>query len=319
MDRNTVLEFLRMFLIAFVIAMGINLLRVLIFEGSRTDIERSVISQIEDFMDEGNAGSQLGNYHNRTSSADLIDIPMAPLEEFSYMSREDILNLRKIAIAESPIFSDKHYSPSPDVFRIEDGLPWISADAALHWSKTNVKDRAKGVTRDSIGILNPELLYFVSLAENEDAQSEYKVLYKDFYFMPYKVTYIPATKTIVANIKNDRVENGDYQPIHLADSNAHDLGYKYAYMDHSSNVGFYKDGEYLGNYLKSGIKETTGYFMRGSVCGIPGGCNNYAPYWQYYNSFYLKDLPATVHIKLWKNYPASISQEADINFEMVFE
>ena len=325
MERQTILEFMRMVLIAFVIAFVINFFRIAIFGNINDEPRFENITEPDQAPQESVNNYRTNDYPqsdptiNPYLSGEVVDIPISPMQNFSGLSKNRIVEKRIEAVGTSPIFSHLNYSPSANFFQIKDGAPWISANGALHWSNLHDSEKITGVSRDSVGILNPELLYYIALTENEDCQRSYKVLYKDFYFIPYKVKYTPRTKTITAYIKNDRVEGGKYQPICLSDSNANDLGYKYAYMDSYTNVGFYRDGEYNNNYLTSGVKETKGYYMHGPACGLPGGCNNYAPYWSYYNYFYLKDLPATVHIKLWKHYPYSVSQEADINFEMIFE
>ena len=325
MEKQTVLEWLRMILIAFVIAMVINFFRVLIFQdgnfreaflgtnnvNNEATNTNTVENTVTDTYQQTNANNPIikDNY-----GQEIVDIPVEPLKEFSGLSKNEIFNLRKQAVNTSPIFSDMDYTPSNEVFgRIDDNLPWISAEAALKWNKRKEMDVTDGVSCHSAGILNPELLYYVSIADNTED------FYKDFYFLPYRVTYNPSTKTITAYIKNDTKPNVNYQRITLADSNAHDLGYKYAYMNEHINIGFWDEGNYKNNSLESGIKEVTGWYMHGSVCGVPGGCNNYAPYWQYYNQFYLKWLPATLNIKLWKNRPENTNKEADINFKMVFE
>lgn len=325
MERHAVLEFLRMVLIAFAIAMVINFLRVIVFEGVnfqqaffRTNNASSNAVDIE--ADEPHELTN-GNSPiiNTNSENEVVNIPISPLKELSGLSKAEILKLRTDAVNTSPIFSDMSYEPSPEVFKIDDGMPWISVYSALNWAKATDEQKARGVSRDSAGILNPELLYYVSATQGQNADVHYVVLYKDFDFLPYKAEYNPATKTITVHIKNDRVEHGRYQTISLADANAHDLGYNYAYMNSYNNIGFYTEKNYRNNSLKSGIKRITGWYMHGPACGLPGGCNNYAPYWQYYNEFYLDGLPASINIKLWKNKPENVNQDADINYQMIFE
>lgn len=325
MNRETILEILRTIITAFVIASVINIFRLLIFDEIQfsNPFSRNQ-SRIQ------NTQNEVNNFETReeniTNNAevnsdifDTVNIPIEPMKSLSGLSKNEIFNLRREAVNTSPIFSNINYNPSTNVFgQIGDNLPWISAEAALHWSSISTDKKSEGVSRDSIGILNPELLYYVSISEYGEG-SMWIPFYKPSPFEPYKVVYKPEIKTIIAYIKNERNKNGNYEPITLADSNAHDLGYKYAYMDSYDNVGFYNRDNYNNNSLHLDIKEVTGWYMHGSACGIPGGCNNYAPYWQYYNTFYLENLPATVHIKLWKNKPARIEQEADINYELIFE
>ena len=328
MERQGLLEILRMILIAFVIAFVINLFRVAIFTDWDDAPRFENITEPEPapapIEESNNINTGKNTPHINTNIDDNgINIILTPMENFSGLSKARILEKRIDAMRTSLIFSQMNYSPNQSVYQITDGLPWISAEGALHWSKSSNEEKINGVSRDSIGILNPELLYFVSISENEDVvDSNFNTLYKDFYFVPYQVNYNPKNKTIIARIKNNkRNERGknNYQPICLADSNAHDLGYKYAHMDSYENIGFYSESPYKNNTLASGIKETTGYYMHGSACGIPGGCNNYAPYWQYYNYFYIYDFPAKIHIKLWKNRPQSVEQQADISYLMIFE
>ena len=331
MDRNSILELLRMILIAFVIAMVINFFRVLVFQNGnfwdtfwRRNVTNNEVINTDNYVNTQNLQTnEQANENtpaiNNYSEEGVIDIPIAPLEQLSGLSKTEILEMRTSAVKTSPIFSEMDYTPSSDVFKIDDGMPWISMYAALNWSKATDEQKAKGVSRDSAGILNPELLYYVSVSEGQNADTHYVVLYKDFDFLPYKAEYNPNTKTITVHIKNERMEHGHYQTIALADANAHDLGYKYAFMDNYHNIGFYNENNYKNNTLKSDIKPITGWYMHGPACGLPGGCNNYAPYWQYYNQFYLNNLPASVHIKLWKNQPENPAQEADINYQMIFE
>jgi len=322
------LEFLRTVIAAFIIAFIINLLRIAIFENgdytrliSPSGILNNDIQEIENRrnVSEQNTVQIKSNNPEINQNSGIIEISTEDFMCFNNLSKNEILNLRRNAVSTSPVFSNMSYEPNPNVFGIGDYKPWISTEGALHFNKISKEKRIIGPSRDSIGILNPELLYYVSIAENEDVENtNFKTLYKDFYFAPYKVTYDSDTNTITAYIKNEHKE-GNYQPLFLSDSNAHDLGYNYAIMDLSKNIGFYSDSPYKESTLKSDIQSITGYYMIGSACGIEDGCNNYAPYWQYYNHLYIKRLPAWFNIKLWKNKPANTEQTPDINYKMVFE
>ena len=340
MNRNIVLEILQTVIVAFIIAFVINIARIAIFDNgdfsslfafNREEwLRNSNINQMQEREQRRSINSrheteQAPRYQenepviNNFTSDNIIEIPLEQPVCFNGMTKEQVLDLRKKAIRTSPLFSDMYYQPSRSVFSIGDGLPWISLEGALHFNKIPIEKRVEGVSRESVGILNPELLYYLSTSENEDAEdANFRALYKDFYFVPYRATYDPATKTITAYIKGER-KSGNYQPIYLSDSNAHDLGYNYAHMDFANNVGYYTDEKYSSSALLHNIQPLTGYYTIGSVCGVQGGCNNYAPYWQYYNHIYLKKIPASFNIKLWKNKPSDRTQKADMNFTMVFE
>ena len=339
MDDRLV-EALRMFVIAGVIALVINIFYIFIFEDgnfsnllafSREEIIQNENNRVESIRESVRRDEQArrektslaGNrpkVNTSVASNSIVNIEFNKPMNFNGMPKDIILAYRKNALKMSPIFSEMQYSPSVEVFRIEDHLPWISINGALHFNSIAVNERVVGPSRESIGILNPELLYYISVMENEDGISnDFKPLYKDFDFTPHKIEYNSQTNTITVYTKGPKYEGGGYQPLFLSDSNAHDLGYRYAYMDSSENVGFYTDEPYRNNTLKSKIQSPEGFYMCGSACGVEGGCNNYAPYWQYYNFLFLRRLPARFNIKLWHNRPQTTQAPADINFEMVFE
>ena len=304
MGKQAVTEFLQLILIAFAIAFVIY---IIIFSPAR------LIQNFHDFVSEISSLTDNQNIINKNLGNEIIEIPVSPRRGFSGFSREKIYHLRTRAVNTSPIFSQMDYQPNPAIYGgIVDNLPWISAYCALHSSTCTIENKGKGDTRDSVGILNPELLYYISLAEFND-----KNFYKDYYFVPYRLTYNPRTKTITAYYKHEKNPKGTHQTIYLEDMNARDLGYNYAFMNDSYNVDFYE--EYENNTLKTGVKELQGFYTHGNACKIPGGCNNVGPRNVEQNAFYLDDLPAKFNIKLWKNQPRNSSQTADINMEMIFE
>ncbi len=244
---------------------------------------------------------------------DATDVPIAPMREFSGMSAAEILRLRKAAVAESPAFYNiKNYEPNPNVFNMEDCLQWISAYEVSCNGTDNNQDIGKGESRESTGILNPELMLYVVVANLNSAKNSYCSSVD--YLRPYKITYNPNTKTISAyiNYKDFRDKNNGYRNIVLADANARDLGYNYVTADLSQNIRYRYDRN-----LSNRIINTSGFYHRGYACGLSEGCNNYSPYETGYE-FYLTDLPAKIHMKLWENDPLSERARADLNYEMIF-
>ena len=321
MDRQALTELLRLILIAFVIAFVINLVRVLIFSdwhinnlGNNAQMTEQTMSTYKqnDLTEQNSNNAQLSS-----NNSGEVYIELAPREEFSGLTKAQIFQKRTDAVLSSPIFRYQHYTPSPEVYRIDDGMPWISAYAALHWKEVPKSEVPNGVSRDSLGILNPELLFYVEMCAFPDSIPNYDRKYdKNLHFIPYKVVYNPNTKTITAYIKNFRNKDFFIQEVSLCDVNAHDLGYNYAFMNDFNNITFYQMNE--NNNISTQIYRTNGYYMHGSVCGVVGGCNNYAPYQPQYQ-FYLKDLPASVNIKLWEAMPSKKEQKADLNYRIVFE
>ena len=245
---------------------------------------------------------------------EIVNINIEPLEEFSGLSAKDILSMREEAVKSSPLFINrKDYLPSPDVFRIEDGLQWISAHQESCYGANNNKNIGNGASRESLGILNPEVMFYVIIPSFKFSARNLECT-KDDYMLPYKANYTPKDNTIHVFINYSKLKNkmGYFGNIILADANAHDLGYNYVFADNTSNIRFKVD-----KFDKEIIK-TRGYYHRGYACGLQEGCNNYSPFETGYE-FYLTELPAKLHVKLWNQEPNSTNEISDLNYEMVFE
>ena len=243
---------------------------------------------------------------------EVVNINIEPLEKFSGLSREDILSMRKEAVQSSPLFINrKDYEPSPEVFRIEDGLQWIGAhEISCNGTTPNI---GEGTSRESLGILNPELMFYVTVPSFGFSKRG-KECSKNDYIMPYKANYTPEDNTIHVYIKYAPLKEklGYFGNIVITDANAHDLGYNYAFADRISNIRF------KVNKFHKEIIKTRGYYHRGYACGLQEGCNNYSPFETGYE-FYLTDFPAKIDIKLWNQKPVSSTETADLNYQMVFE
>ena len=245
---------------------------------------------------------------------EVVNINIEPLEELSGLSVNEILKMRTEAVKSSPLFVNRmDYKPNPNVFRIEDGLQWISAYQISCYGTENNPNVGNGPSRESIGILNPELMYYSSVL-NFGFSKKNKSCDKSDYLLPYRANYTPKDNTIHAYFKYSPLKEklGYLGNIAITDANAYDLGYNYGFADSTSNIRFKVD-----KFNKETIK-TRGYYHRGYACGLQEGCNNYSPHETGYE-FYLTDLPAKLHIKLWNQEPVTTKQEADLNYEMVFE
>ncbi len=321
MERQPLLELLRLIIIAFFIALVINLLRVLAFDNLRTNAENNLISQIEQFFThDNNSSNDIAIYEeqstqpirlNNETDSDVIGIPVEPMKDFSGMTRDDILELRTEAVRTSPIHWIDGYLPNLQIFRIENRLPWITARITCFGGYNDGNMNAGiGVSNASVGILNPELLLYVSVPPFNFSKYGYSCSEED-YMLPYKITYDKNTKTISAYIKFHSLKEKHIDTIYLHDANANDLGFHYAAVDSMYNI--------KENAFTSNTHSINGYYTHGYACGLPGGCNNLAPPQPYYK-VEIKDLPAEFNMKLWKENPfGNINKTADINYRMVFE
>lgn len=255
----------------------------------------------------------LCSFANKSYAFDEYAYPRT-MENFSGLSVQEILSKRENAVKNSKYFGDlKNYKPNRSVFQIEDHLPWISAHEISCYGLDST-DISRGPSRESVGILNPELLYYVNISTISIRVNNTECSSVD-YFIPDYVTLDKAAQQITAHINYSAFLNKNHAHswIILSDSNARDFGYNYAYADLASNLHFQDK-----NNIASGIMTTRGFYHRGGACKLPSGCNNYSPY----NSgiaFYLKGVPAILRIKLWKNHPTDLSAPADITYMMKFE
>lgn len=315
MNKNY--RILVVFAFAIIIALAIDLYRAANFNSDKVK-QSSNQNQIEQKQEETQVQNEVKEPEKveETNSDEKIDIKLNPMMEFSGMKVSEVLSLRKEAVKNSKIFSYMtDYKPNSDVFQIEDGYPWIGAYqlACYGADQPNI---GKGPSRESIGILNPELMYFPEIMEYKFSKYRLPCSPSD-YLIPHKVIYNKKTNTITIYISAENM----YQKLRgkvyviLKSSNARDLGYNHAFaiIDNKSNVKFEKEAN-----ISTQIIDTKGYYHRGFSCGLPEGCNNYSPYDSEVDFDIIK-LPVIIDIKLWKKYPNSKSDNADLNYRMVFQ
>ena len=165
-----------------------------------------------------------------------------------------------------------------------------------------------------MGILNPEVLFYATIPSFGFKHRGGYCSSVD-YLAPYSVDYDARTQTITAriDITSFYKKNGYYSTIVLADANARDLGYRYAFASSVANVRF-KDG----SNLSTRVIGTAGFYHRGGSCGKAGGCNNYSPYERGYH-FEVTGAPASLTIKLWKARPADERAAADMTYRLLFD
>ena len=243
-------------------------------------------------------------------------IPVAPMQKFSGLTKDEILAKRLRAVRNSRVFGHLgDYRPSAAVFQIEDGYPWIGAYEITCHGVRGSTDIGRGESRESVGILNPELLFVINMPSFA-FHSKTGCAPVD-YLIPFRADYDRASRTVSAFIDASGFyrKNRTVFGIILEDANARDLGYDHVFADDVQNVRFKESVN-----LSTAVTRTSGFFHRGGSCGKPEGCNNYSPYESRYH-FYIPDpeRPAKVHIKLWKERPENERAPADMNYELIFQ
>lgn len=264
-----------------------------------------------------------------------VEIEVAPLEDFSGLSKDEILQKRQKAVETSPLFNllGGNYKPNPNVYQIQDKAPWISAHQISCYGN-DTKNISQGVSRESLGILNPELLLHLEILSYRFHEKGLGCSSVD-YLTPYKITYDEDENLIKAYIDYSSfvAKNKHRYNVSLMNANAHDLGYNYIFAtmvdksyllpatSYSENL---KDDKPWFKWISpinmtNSIVQARGYYHLGrNVCKHLGGCNNYSPQQPEYD-FYFVNYPFEIHFKLWKNMPNAVSDTPDISYHLIFE
>ncbi len=243
-------------------------------------------------------------------------IPVAPMREFSGLTKAEITGMRLYAVQNSRVFGNiPDYRPSDAVFQIEDGYPWIGAYEITCHGVRGSSDIGRGESRESVGILNPELLFVINMPSF--AFHSTTGCSPVDYLIPSRVDYNRMSRTISAFIDASGFyrKNRTLFGVILEDANARDLGYNHVFADDVQNIRFKESVNF-----STEITQTSGFFHRGYSCGKSEGCNNYSPYESRYH-FYIPDPGnfARLHIKLWKERPENEHAPADMNYELIFQ
>jgi len=236
--------------------------------------------------------------------------------ELSGLSKDEIYRLRKQYVVESVVFSKiKKYEPNPNIFQIEDNLPWVSAYQLAKYGAKNNESIGKGISSVSISVVNPELLFsFLVVGLNgrsDDAFSEYD------YFFPSSLEWDDKNNMIIAKfpISEFRKRNPRHLNIYyiLNETNARDFGYNWVYCPDYQNIEF--ENRFIN--IASEPYQMKGFYHKGYSCGLPSGCNNYSPYQESMNFKLLSDY-GELTFKLWKQKPFSVFAYPDITYKMIF-
>lgn len=247
-------------------------------------------------------------------TAQASEVRLNPMESFSGLSKSAVLQKRVRAVQKSTVFGGEPYTPSDAVYnQIADNAAWIGAHEISCYGINGSRDISAGASRESVGILNPELLFYINIASYEFKKNTGSCSAVD-YLIPYKVDYDSSTETITAyfNYTAFYKKNKAYFGMVLHDANARDMEYHYAFAAEARNIRFKTDRN-----LSAQIVQTAGFYHLGGSCGAQGGCNNYSPYNEAYH-FYLKGLPAVLTINLWAERPQSAHETTEMTYRMIF-
>ncbi len=245
----------------------------------------------------------------------LKEIKIRPLSNLSYLSKDEIFSKRIEYVAQSIVFKDKAYKPDENVYQIEDKLPWIAADKIAKYGLNNNPDIAKGPSRHSISVNNPEIL--ISFIVPDYSKKKNKTYNQKDYLLPKKAFWDYKNKTIKTYFDYGAFMNFNPDfislPMFIDETNARDLGYNWFYAYDSEGVIF----DEMPNMSITPYK-IKGCYKKGYGCNLKEGCNNYSPY-QKELVFRILDRNSYLKIKMWKDKPKKLNKKPDIIYEMYFE
>lgn len=246
---------------------------------------------------------------------DEIDIELHPAKEMDFMTKADVLNLRKDAVYNYPELIEGGYLPSNDIFgRIEDGRPWWGFHGVSYGSGNK---SIEGPSEQSTSILNPYLLAApqFNLAWNMAFVPEAELGSARFPVQcePYDLKWYPRQSRAEISYDAACVELGHHSAFSLIVYNARDFNLNYIYVsyDNSSNISKNNPPD---------IPHPIPHFLhRGGSCGYPGGCNNISPSTPFIDDIRITGQPARAVIWFWRNKPGSVKEKPDMKFVIYFK
>jgi len=245
-----------------------------------------------------------------------LTLKINPLIELDYVTKGQVYSLRKAFVASYPYLYDaSDYEPLDVIFReIEDGKPWAGMLGLAYYGGGEQSN--EGLSDESRFIANPFLL--IGLTEGylftvEDKSLPPMAFYPrpsqlywnmDWSFASAKYdvsSYFELAQTYYKNHK-------DYHTFGITYYNARDFGFNYMYLDRSRSHNVRYDGP-----ANEPLPLIQYIHCAGHSWFHPQGVNNMSPP-QEGTSVQIWKLPARMHIKLWKEKPASVDSDADLDF-----
>ena len=259
------------------------------------------------------------NFENKiytdNSRQHTVNIPIRPLGELSGLSKDEIFSLRKQYVVNSVVFpNNKKYTPNPDVYQIEDNLPWISAEQIVKYGTKNNSNIGKGPSRFSVSINNPDIPITIIIPEYRNISDE--IFSEALYNLPVKAGYNKKINRITAHFNTSKTMyelRTDYLNMYLDETNARDMGYEWVYVNSYKDIKFFDNSKITKEPIKM-----LGYFHKGYSCGLESGCNNYSPQQDNLSLYKYRGI-GYIEFKLWKKKPLHYLQPADLTYKMVFD
>lgn len=260
-----------------------------------------------------------------------ISFAVYPPENFNDKTKQDIYDMRKRNVGNSPLYP-RNYEPSEEVFgQIVSSKPWRGKYSAPCESEAANTSRGEALLSPIVN--NPNALiapFALAITSNRSLDSDYCKAHDSILFNPRKIEYNAAKKLLEITYPIDDIVIGKNQYeqkiwLLLTALNARDAGYNYIAATDIQG-GFFYDSTWdnysqtykpYDNIMKI-VYNFHDYIHLGTSCGLSGGCNNISPR-QAPMEFALSERNAKVMLKLWKKQPSSRNSAPDLYCNLIFE
>lgn len=223
--------------------------------------------------------------------------PVHPPRELDFLSRDEILEMRREVVRASGLPMNSGYAPSDEVYGgIEDGKPWWGTLGLLFYGPGSYS--IEGPSRESIYLLNPPLL--VGLRTTSAYVSRFRAVEGDetIYPVPVSISFAPNDNLLTIRYRLSRFDQHlrrlfprDYKEntqLDLHTLNAQDLGFSTLKVTGTTNAVFPPGPPEMP--LRSLIH-------LGASCKYRAGCNNTSPRVPELEFSYT-ELPASITLQL---------------------
>jgi len=251
------------------------------------------------------------------SSTGLRDVPLHPPSEYDGMRRSELLARRTERVREHPealaALASKGWHPSHQVFsQITDGRPWWGLIGIANYGRSATRS-IEGDSEESRFVENP-LLLFAPL--EVWAHSAYSVSPEPTPLWP-RVTALAwdfdrrvgrATVDATSYFRDCAQREWPdckVRQVRLTAYNAVDYGLFFYAFDRATSHG-------LDATWDHALREVE-FIHTGGSCGHAGGCNNASPEVQAF-LLTVRELPARLVVRLWREEPATAAQAPDAWF-----
>jgi hypothetical protein len=238
-----------------------------------------------------------------------ILIPINPMVELDWKSRDEVLGMREKLVNKFPQLLGEDYIPGECFDMIEDNRPWWGL-WGLHVYRQGQRS-IDGPSKESDYLLNPFRIVATepnnigifktnSLTTKDLSSPDFPFVWKSG---PVRFDARNAMAMVTYDITGYHKQLARWIPKLVADTviqdfsfiayNARDFGLPYMWLDPAKSIN-------VRAWQRKDPVEIPQMIHCGGSCGYPGGCNNMSPHRVEFDNNRIQKLPARAYIKLFK-------------------